>query len=476
MEKNVAIAGEIIKSETGSVMGNAGTAMDATASLAPNPVLAEKAAAAPLNWRAHLAVHPAAERFPLMKETDPEGFKELVSDIWENGLRAKIIGWASSEGQFLLDGRNRLDALAQLGLLYETSDHHLGIKKWAHTKWTELSAGRIEGSGAWENLYEGNPYTIALSLNVHRRHLDAKGKRAAIDALLKLDPGKSDRQIAEQVGSSPTTVGKRRRKAESAGDVSNLDTRIDTKGRAQPAKKRKAVVSPVADKALPAPVTDTIDIAPDTPGPASPDTSASGEASAPDLGEQRKRENAARFDEDLADQGDRGGHGGRDRGDAKPEAPKRSLLETCWENAPEGRPRISALVLEQYFSEAGGTDIFERIPIARRDQVIAAFLAKLTVKDVIAVSGDQLRAELPANPLLKLREMDNVTAAETLREAFGAGRFETIVQKVRDLHTPKGKKPGKSEKRKFKPVSMEKTIDTSGNPVFAHVRGNRSQH
>ena len=49
-----------------------------------------------------------------------------------------------------------------------------------------------------------------------RRHLDAKGRRAAIDALLKLDPGKSDRQIAEQTGSSPTTVGKRRKKAESA--------------------------------------------------------------------------------------------------------------------------------------------------------------------------------------------------------------------------------------------------------------------
>ena len=215
-----------------------------------DPVLAP-----PFNWRAHLAVHPAAECFPLMKEVDPAGFEEFVSDIWQHGLHTAIVGWASSEGQFLLDGRNRLDALAQLGLLYETSDHHLGIKKF-RTKWTELPAGRIDGSDAWVNLYEGNPRTVACSLNVYRRELGAKGKRAAIDALLKLDPSKSDRQIAEQVRSSPTTVGKRRRKAESAGDVSTLDTRIDTRGRQQPAKKPKAPKKPPATLPVPQPAVD----------------------------------------------------------------------------------------------------------------------------------------------------------------------------------------------------------------------------
>jgi hypothetical protein len=152
------------------------------------------------------------------------------------------------------------------------------------------------------------------------------------------------------------------------------------------------------------------------------------------------------------------------------------LIEVCWEKMPEGRQRIRDLVLEEYFAATDGADILARIPVARRDEVVAAFLVKLTVKDVIAVFGDQLRAELPANPLLKLREMDNVSAAETLLEAFGADRFETIVERVRELRAPKGKKSGKSEKRKFKSMSMEKTVDASGNPVFAQVRGNRLQH
>jgi hypothetical protein len=41
---------------------------------------------------------------------------------------------------------------------------------------------------------------------------------------------------------SPTTVGKERAKLEQDGDVSNLDTRIDTKGRKQPATKSKLTI------------------------------------------------------------------------------------------------------------------------------------------------------------------------------------------------------------------------------------------
>ena len=35
----------------------------------------------PINWRDHLAVHPAAELFPLLSETDPAALKELAEDI-----------------------------------------------------------------------------------------------------------------------------------------------------------------------------------------------------------------------------------------------------------------------------------------------------------------------------------------------------------------------------------------------------------
>ena len=60
--------------------------------------------------------------------------------------------------------------------------------------------------------------------------------------MLKINPEKTDRQIAASVKASPTTVGKVRAELEENGDVSNVDTRTDTKGRKQPAKKKRRTV------------------------------------------------------------------------------------------------------------------------------------------------------------------------------------------------------------------------------------------
>jgi hypothetical protein len=59
-----------------------------------------------------------------------------------------------------------------------------------------------------------------------------------IAKLIKATPEKSDRQIAETVKASPTTVGTVRAKMEAKGDVSKLDTRADSKGRQQPVKRK----------------------------------------------------------------------------------------------------------------------------------------------------------------------------------------------------------------------------------------------
>jgi hypothetical protein len=158
------------------------------------------------DWRKYLRIHPAAELFPLMKEKDIEGFNALVENIRVHGLAEKIVGWSSSEGVSVLDGRNRLDALAQLGLLCEMPDHLVGIKKWTGKEWSDQGVTRIAGhDGAFRNLYDhnGNPYDIALSLNVHRRHLTAEQKRDLIAKLLKAKPEASNLSIAKQI--RPTT-------------------------------------------------------------------------------------------------------------------------------------------------------------------------------------------------------------------------------------------------------------------------------
>jgi hypothetical protein len=61
----------------------------------------------PSNWRDYLAVHPAAELFPLMSETDPAALKELAEDISKNALFSPIVFWSPSHRSkevYLLDG------------------------------------------------------------------------------------------------------------------------------------------------------------------------------------------------------------------------------------------------------------------------------------------------------------------------------------------------------------------------------------
>jgi DNA N-6-adenine-methyltransferase (Dam)/Protein of unknown function (DUF3102) len=113
---------------------------------------------------------------------------------------------------------------------------------------------------------------------------------------------------------------------------------------------------------------------------------------------------------------------------------------------------------------------------AGRDEKLAGFLRAIPIKTVIGVFGEQLRAALPMNPLLKLREMDTTTAAETLAEAFGA-RFEKIVEKVHALRAPRGARKSGIRPRPFqRGTTFEKTVNKAGNPVFAQSRGSRIRH
>jgi hypothetical protein len=85
-----------------------------------------------------------------------------------------------------------------------------------------------------------DPVAFVISANLKRRHLSAEQKRELIGKLLKADPSKSDRQIAETAKASPTTVGTVRREMEARGVVSNLDTRTDARGVEQSAHKPPA--------------------------------------------------------------------------------------------------------------------------------------------------------------------------------------------------------------------------------------------
>src|SRR5262249_56577038 len=64
----------------------------------------------PKSCRDTIAIHPAAELFPLMP---PDQLRVLGEDIKKNGLTSPIVLWRSHPQApvQLLDGRNRLDAI-----------------------------------------------------------------------------------------------------------------------------------------------------------------------------------------------------------------------------------------------------------------------------------------------------------------------------------------------------------------------------
>jgi ParB-like chromosome segregation protein Spo0J len=155
---------------------------------------------------AEYAFHPIAEMFPLMEGGE---FAALVEDIRAHGLHESIVLY---EGM-ILDGRNRDRACRQAGV----KPHYREMLFGSHA--------------------EAVAYVI--SANIHRRHLTAEQRREMIEKFLKSEPEKSDRQIAKTVHTSPTTIGTARKRLEKGGDVSKLDTRTDSRGRAQPAHKPK---------------------------------------------------------------------------------------------------------------------------------------------------------------------------------------------------------------------------------------------
>jgi hypothetical protein len=188
--------------------------------------------------------------------SEPE-LKELGDDIRKNGLEQPIVFYfeksrpnALKDGRLaidlgaeaaekkdrgelqLLDGRNRLEAMQLVGLL---DDDRLGA---------ELRRAKV----IWADEY--TPEEYVTTANIHRRHLTGEQKREVVAALLTANPQRSDRSTAKIAQVSPTTVGTVRATLEQAGDVSRLDTRTDSLGRAQPATKPAPVT---AERVLPVP-------------------------------------------------------------------------------------------------------------------------------------------------------------------------------------------------------------------------------
>jgi ParB-like chromosome segregation protein Spo0J len=230
-------------------------------------------ATAPFDWRSHLPVHPAAEAFPVMSETDPQALKELAEDIKQNGLKNPIvlaqIAILDESGKRtdvyahkLLDGRNRLDALALLGWLEAAEKPKKASHYGRSTTYAVAPIKLLDGEAddsininddelfTFEDVYDddSNLYSISASLNVHRRHLTQEMKRELIAQLLRLKPEQSNRAIGKQAKADDKTVASVRREMESTAEIPQLEKTVgaDGKARKQPSKKVTVNGQPIA--------------------------------------------------------------------------------------------------------------------------------------------------------------------------------------------------------------------------------------
>ena len=86
----------------------------------------------------------------------------------------------------------------------------------------------------------GDPYAIALSFNLHRRHLTSAQKRDLISKVLKARPEVSNATVAEQTMADDKTVAKVRRKLEATSEIPRLEKTTGRDGRSRPATTSRA--------------------------------------------------------------------------------------------------------------------------------------------------------------------------------------------------------------------------------------------
>ena len=167
------------------------------------------------SWRDRLGINDAAF---IMPNLTPDELRELAEDIREKGLRNKIV---LLNGQ-VLDGINRADALEFLKVeLFEPD----GTPKAEYFE--TRTAEEIK-----------DPAAYVVSQNIKRRHLNTAKKQELVAELIKLEPTKSNRAIAEKAKVSDHTVAVARNRLEASAQIAQLSKTIGKDGRARKAPSK----------------------------------------------------------------------------------------------------------------------------------------------------------------------------------------------------------------------------------------------
>ncbi len=145
-----------------------------------------------------LGISPELTEVQALMPIDPKDRENLKKDIEESGeIRDPVKVYINGNGSYLiLCGYNRWRIAQELG--------------WENVPIEVL------------NLSPAERQELVWKDNLNRRHLTREQKQRLIDHFLKTDPVQSNRDIAKKTGSDHKTVGERRSKLESGGEIPHL--------------------------------------------------------------------------------------------------------------------------------------------------------------------------------------------------------------------------------------------------------------
>jgi site-specific DNA-methyltransferase (adenine-specific)/site-specific DNA-methyltransferase (cytosine-N4-specific) len=144
--------------------------------------------------------------YRLLPPLDPETYAGLKANIALNGVLVPIV---RDQDGLILDGFARAQIAGELG--YECP--------------TAVQKG----------LSEPEKRSLVRALNLARRQLDQRSKRAIIADQLRETPGLSNRRIARSLGVHHDTVANVRHELASTGQIDQLDRLVGRDGRVRPA-------------------------------------------------------------------------------------------------------------------------------------------------------------------------------------------------------------------------------------------------
>jgi hypothetical protein len=200
-----------------------------------------------IDWRTILPPHPACDLFP--RVSDAERLK-IGESIKATGMVMPVTIFLeptdpadlnSPTRYSLLDGRERFDALQEVGISFDLISDGAG--------WKIDAVGYAFPRPVVVTATDTDPYEYCIAVNIHRRHLTNEAKIKLVEDLTKAKPEAPALQIAKLARVSPTTAVKVRRHLEQAGDVSTVETSVDVRGRAQPRVKERKEASSSTDAA-----------------------------------------------------------------------------------------------------------------------------------------------------------------------------------------------------------------------------------